>query len=229
LQNIVFRFACLDTLKASLEDHVDDLELPLPGDNSAAEGEWLFAEFVAEEESTIVPACVKDRGDGLCVCFQERDWQRLLGFAEGGGGPESTRASHVNLTGGTVLVIDTDSSVLSIVGAMLTSCGLTTETVHSAEEALEHLRRRAYDLLVVEPNLLGMSGLELCCELRKDAAHADVPVLMLASHTTERDVEEVMRSGANDFVGKPFRAHELRARAMLLIQAAQATRLARMA
>ncbi|HTU60568.1 MAG TPA: response regulator [Polyangiales bacterium] len=218
----------MDTLKASLEDHVDDLELPLPSDNSAAEGEWLFAEFVAEEESTIVPACVQDRGDGLCVCFQERDWQRLLGFADGNG-PESSRASHVHLTSGTVLVIDTDSSVLSIVGAMLSSCGLTTETVHSAEEALEHLRRRAYDLIVVEPNLLGMSGIELCRELRKDAAHADVPVLMLASHTTERDVEEVMRAGANDFVGKPFRAHELRARAMILIQSAQATRLARMA
>jgi DNA-binding response OmpR family regulator len=76
--------------------------------------------------------------------------------------------------------------------------------------------------VVVEPALNGMSGLELCERLRADAELRATPVLVLASHTTDRDLRELTRSGADDFVRKPFRAHELRARALGLIQQARA-------
>ncbi len=216
----MFRYPGLEALKATLSARVDDQELPLPGDRDASDGEWLLAEFIAEEGATVVPACVRDRGDGLCLCFQERDWQRLLGFAAGESG--CGQCGHGDAAAiacnATVLLVDTDSTVLSIVGAMLGGCGLGTETVHSAEEALDRLHRRHFDLVVVEPALLGMSGLELCRQLRTDARLADVPILVLASHTTGAEVREVLCSGADDFVGKPFRAHELRARALGLIQ-----------
>jgi CheY-like chemotaxis protein len=231
LQNIVFRFSGLEALQASLEACVEEQELPLPSDREAREGEWLLAEFVAADASTIVPACVQDRGAGLCVCFKERDWKRLLGFAKREAGcrdsipPED--CARADSLGGTVLLVDTDASVQSIVRAMLASCGLKTDTVHSAEEALDRLQRRPYDLVVVEPALVGMSGLELCRQLRADKSLGEVPILVLASHSTDQDVREALCSGADDFVGKPFRAHELRTRAVLLIQRGKFAREAR--
>jgi CheY-like chemotaxis protein len=189
----------------------------------------LLVTFAIGDEATTVAGRVRDRGNGLRLTFEERDWELLQRFSEGSGRPtlppvsisDTPRAICAPM-GARALVVDTDVGVLSIVRAMLEGCGVATDIAHGAEEALDLLRRRCFDLVVVEPALDGMSGLELCQRLRADPRLAKTPVLVLASHTTDRDVRDALCSGADDFVGKPFRAHELRARVLGLIQQARA-------
>ncbi|MGC4091921.1 MAG: response regulator [Polyangiaceae bacterium] len=229
MQGIVYTFDSLTELEALLETSGEDQELALPCRKGVCEGEWLLATFSAGDESASLPGRVCDRGQGLRLSFETRDWERLCNFASGDARPSipppcdaEPLGAVTAPAGASALLVDADANVSSIVRAMLEACGVATDTVHGAEDALDLLRDRRFDLVVVEPALNGMSGLELCQRLRADTELCDTPVLVLASHTTDRDLAELTRSGADDFVGKPFRAHELRARALGLIQQARA-------
>jgi two-component system phosphate regulon response regulator PhoB len=120
-----------------------------------------------------------------------------------------------------VLLVDDDQDIREVVGAMLDAVGLTVESSTSAEEALEKVRASAFDLLVLDWNLPGMTGIELCRLIRRDASLSTMPVLFLTAHASSRDVVEAFASGADDYVVKPFRAPELGARIFGLLRRAR--------
>jgi two-component system phosphate regulon response regulator PhoB len=117
-----------------------------------------------------------------------------------------------------VLLVDDDRDIREVVGAMLDAVGLTVESATSAEEALERVRAQSYDLLVLDWNLPGMTGVELCRLLRRDPRLSTLPVLFLTAHASSRDIVEAFASGADDYVVKPFRAPELGARIFGLLR-----------
>lgn len=78
------------------------------------------------------------------------------------------------------------------------------------------LRKETFDLLLMDWNVPGLDGLALVNWLR--AYHNDhVPVLMLSSRTSEQDVAHALMSGVDDYIVKPFRPMELRARVLKLL------------
>ena len=120
-----------------------------------------------------------------------------------------------------VLVVDDDRDIRDVIGAMLDAVGLNVESATSAEEALERVRARSFDLLLLDWNLPGMTGIELCRLIRRDRVLATLPVLFLTAHASSRDVVEAFASGADDYVVKPFRAPELGARIFGLLRRAR--------
>ncbi len=120
-----------------------------------------------------------------------------------------------------VLLVDDDQDIREVVGAMLDAVGLTVEALASAEEALERVRATPFDLLVLDWNLPGMTGIELCRLIRRDRVLSRLPVLFLTAHASSRDVVEAFASGADDYVVKPFRAPELGARIFGLLRRAR--------
>ncbi len=122
-----------------------------------------------------------------------------------------------------VLVVDDDRDIRDVVGAMLDAVGLTVDSVSSAEEALERMRAQSFDLVVLDWNLPGITGVELCRLVRRDPTLTTMPVLFLTAHASSRDVVEAFASGADDYVVKPFRAPELGARIFGLLRRARMT------
>ena len=120
-----------------------------------------------------------------------------------------------------VLLVDDDEDIRDVVGAMLEAVGLIVEPVNSAEDALERVRDAHYDLLVLDWNLPGMTGLELCRHVRREPNLAGLPVLFLTAHSSSKDIVEAFASGADDYVAKPFRAPELGARIFGLLRRAR--------
>jgi two-component system phosphate regulon response regulator PhoB len=120
-----------------------------------------------------------------------------------------------------VLVVDDEREVCEIVDAMLAAVGLSVESVGSAEAALDRIRAAGCDLVVLDCNLPGMSGLELCRLIRKDPAHATLPLLFLTAQTASQSVVDAFAAGADDYVTKPFRAPELGARILGLLRRAR--------
>jgi two-component system phosphate regulon response regulator PhoB len=120
-----------------------------------------------------------------------------------------------------VLLVDDDRDIRDVVGAMLDAVGLLVESATSAEEALERVRRSSFDLVVLDWNLPGMTGIELCRLIRRDPALSTLPVLFLTAHASSKDVVEAFASGADDYVVKPFRAPELGARIFGLLRRAR--------
>jgi len=120
-----------------------------------------------------------------------------------------------------VLLVDDDQDIRDLVGAMLGAVGLTVEASTSAEEALARVRTTSFDLLVLDWNLPGMTGIELCRLVRRDPLLSTMPVLFLTAHASSRDVVDAFASGADDYVVKPFRAPELGARIFGLLRRAR--------
>lgn len=91
--------------------------------------------------------------------------------------------------------------------------------VRSAEEGEEALATTRYDLLVLDINLTGMSGLDLLGEIRKKKDQT--PVLLLTARDAVRHRVEGLNAGADDYLVKPFDLDELLARCAALIRRRQ--------
>ncbi|MGH7283052.1 MAG: response regulator transcription factor, partial [Polyangiaceae bacterium] len=120
-----------------------------------------------------------------------------------------------------VLLVEDDPAMRDLVKSMLEADGLQVDTAESGEAAAERTVAETFDLMVLDWNLPGMSGIELCRKLRRDQRLAIMPILFLTGHASSRDVVEAFSSGADDFVSKPFRAPELNARILGLLRRAR--------
>lgn len=228
MNGIVCEFASYDELDEALSAGNDEQELGLPCCEEVRDGEWLVVTVTVGAESTSVAGRVEERGRGLCLTFQARDWDRLHGFARGGEPPSippTDRASTPKLVrarpGTRVLVVDDDSALQGIVGAMLETSGISPLSAGSAEEAYGLLSGDNVDLVVLDWSLPGMSGIELCKKLRAERRFGSLPILFLTAHSTSDELITAFAAGADDFVSKPFRAPELKARVLGLLRRAQ--------
>ena len=89
--------------------------------------------------------------------------------------------------------------------------------------AYEAIMQHAPDLIVLDLNLPGMSGIELCKYLREEARTADIPVIMLTARGEEIDKIIGFEVGADDYVTKPFSPRELVARVRVHLKRARKT------
>lgn len=224
MRGVLFEFEDLAVLASKLEEGAEEQELPLTQLGDVREGEWLLATIVVGGDSTSVAACAVDRGDGLRIAFADRDWERLRDFADVGGPPSSrfpappAPVSQLQTPQARVMIIDDDEGVRTVVASMLAHAGFHTVVVASAEEALATLRMQSVDLLVLDGCLPGLDGMTFCRRLREDPRLADLPVLLMSSHCSPCEVSATLAAGANDYVGKPFRAPELGARILGLLR-----------
>jgi len=87
--------------------------------------------------------------------------------------------------------------------------GFEVGDARSGDEALEQLRTDGYDLVLLDINMPGASGIEICRTIR---ATGDIPIVMLTVRNAERDKIQALEAGADDYVTKPFSMGELVAR-----------------
>jgi two-component system KDP operon response regulator KdpE len=108
-----------------------------------------------------------------------------------------------------VLVVDDSPQIRRALRTILISQGFVVMDARSGEEALDLIRKERVEIVLMDVNLPGMSGLETCREIR----HAsDVPIIMLTVRNSERDKVQAFDAGADDYIVKPFGAEELTAR-----------------
>jgi signal transduction histidine kinase len=126
----------------------------------------------------------------------------------------------VSLNDSRLLLVDDDPTVIQMMGRMLAQYP-NQRFATSGEAALRLAREAPPDLILLDANMPGMSGYEVCSALKADAALAHVPIIFVTSHNApEREVEALSR-GAVDFVAKPLAALQLTARVRTHLRAAQ--------
>ncbi len=113
------------------------------------------------------------------------------------------------MSGARILVVDDDPQIRRVLKVTLAGQGFEVEDARNGEEALERLRSHRVDLVLLDINMPGMSGLDVCRSVR---AGSEVAVIMLTVRDEEADTVEALDAGADDYVTKPFKPSELLAR-----------------
>jgi two-component system response regulator RegX3 len=108
-----------------------------------------------------------------------------------------------------LLVVEDEESISEPLSFMLEREGFEVAVADSGPKALEEFDRRGADLVLLDLMLPGVSGTEVCRQLR---ARSAVPVIMLTARDSEVDKVVGLELGADDYVTKPFSARELVAR-----------------
>jgi two-component system response regulator RegX3 len=113
------------------------------------------------------------------------------------------------------LLVDDDPGVLDVVAFMLRREGFDVAEERDGTAALESARRSAYDIVILDVMLPGISGTDVCRALR---AESDVPILMLTARDAEIDRVLGLELGADDYVTKPFSTAELLSRVRAILR-----------
>lgn len=113
------------------------------------------------------------------------------------------------MTSAMVLVVDDEPKIRDVVGEYLRRDGYVVRTASTGAEALELTRLHRPDLILLDMGLPDADGMDLARALR---AHAAIPIVFLTARAGEDDRVAGLRSGADDYVVKPFSPRELVAR-----------------
>jgi len=116
------------------------------------------------------------------------------------------------VSAGRILVVDDEPQIRRVMRTTLTATGYEVSDARSGEEAVEKLGDEKFDLILLDVNLPGMSGLEACRMIRRETLVPDVAIIMLTVRNAEKDKVEALDAGADDYVVKPFGTPELLAR-----------------
>lgn len=115
-----------------------------------------------------------------------------------------------------VLIVDSDEPVLSILNKAVQSAGMESKTVSCGEEALELVRKQSFDLILLDVNLQGMDGFQVIRSLR--AAGYTIPIMIVSSRKEDYDTLYGLDIGADDYITKPFNPVVLAAKVKALIR-----------
>lgn len=119
-------------------------------------------------------------------------------------------AAHVSRALKRVVVVDDEPAVGAAVRDLLLPEGIQVDTPTDPQTALPELLRAVPDLVILDVNMPGMSGWELCALLRRQSATREIPVLFLTGRREVRDRITAMQVGGSDYLSKPFGAEDLR-------------------
>jgi len=114
-----------------------------------------------------------------------------------------------------VLVIEDDVKLADLVRMYLERDGYRVNVCHDGREGLALARQRPPDLIILDLMLPGLSGVEICKQLRRDS---QVPIIMLTARSTEEDKLSGLDLGADDYITKPFSPREVVARVRTVLR-----------
>lgn len=125
-------------------------------------------------------------------------------------GEEAQNRPQMTSHAQTVLVVDDDPGIRALVRPHLQAAGFEVVTAESTDEALRLMAQHGLPhLAIVDINMPGRDGLELCREVHR---YSDLPIIMLTAVDDEKTAVRAIQDFAEDYVTKPFRPLELAAR-----------------
>ncbi|OGS21579.1 MAG: hypothetical protein A3J70_10150 [Elusimicrobia bacterium RIFCSPHIGHO2_02_FULL_61_10] len=113
--------------------------------------------------------------------------------------PHNVRHEHWP---GTILVVDDEPRLRTILQEFLQLHGFTVQTAASGEEALERMERTAPTVVLLDVRLLGMDGLSTLKKIKAMPSHPTV--IMMTGMEEEDLMTQALAAGANDYIVKPF-------------------------
>jgi two-component system, OmpR family, KDP operon response regulator KdpE len=115
-----------------------------------------------------------------------------------------------------VLVVDDEPALRKVLQASLTARGFSVEEAVHAEQAIDMLPQRDFDLILLDINMPGMGGIQACRRIR--TLRPGLGIVMVTVRDAEHDMVQALEAGADDYITKPIRFGELVARLRAVIR-----------
>ncbi len=112
----------------------------------------------------------------------------------------------------TVLIVDDNPDNLGVLGSIVAENKHIPGFATSGTEALDYIKEKRPDLILLDIMMPGMDGFEVCRRLKQDTTLADIPIIFLTAKTEKEEVIAGLELGAVDYVTKPFNKKELMTR-----------------
>lgn len=120
-----------------------------------------------------------------------------------------------------ILVIDDEEDIREVLVYHLQREGYTVRALRDGRQALAESKRNPPDLILLDLMLPGMSGLDLCRELKRYRETSAIPIMMVTAKGEESDIVAGLELGADDYVTKPFSINVLLARVRAVLRRRQ--------
>ncbi len=111
--------------------------------------------------------------------------------------------------GKSVLVIDDENSVGTLLKINLHQKGFNVETAESGAEGILKAGEKHFDLIILDIALPGMDGIEICQTLKESESYSEVPIVMISSRSDSVTMEKAKLAGAVEYMVKPFTFEDL--------------------
>ncbi len=120
-----------------------------------------------------------------------------------------------------ILLVEDDFDMCLATKVVLERGGFAVVETENAEQALQEAFTGAFDLVIADIGLPGISGVKLCELLRSDRRTGGIPIILLTSLRRTHEKVEGLRTGADDYITKPYEPAELVARVEALLRRAK--------
>ena len=117
-----------------------------------------------------------------------------------------------------ILVVEDEAPLAELLKYNLEASGYSVDVATRGDEAETRLQERAFDLILLDWMLPGLSGIELCRRIRSRTETQAIPIVMLTARGDEAERVRGLTTGADDYVVKPFSIPELAARIKAILR-----------
>ncbi|MFE4105164.1 hybrid sensor histidine kinase/response regulator [Almyronema epifaneia] len=120
-----------------------------------------------------------------------------------------------------ILVVDDEADNFDVIEILLFQDGYQLNYAHSGATALNRLDRLKPDLILLDVMMPGLSGIEVCHQIKTHAEWQHIPVIIVTALDSKEDLVRCLEAGADDFISKPINGLELRARVRSMLRIKQ--------
>ena len=108
-----------------------------------------------------------------------------------------------------ILIADDSATIRKLVSFTLKFTGYNVQTANDGKEALDILRKRKFDVVIIDILMPVMSGFELLSKIKNDEKLKNTPCVILTTEGDEENRQKGIELGADSFMAKPFQPQEL--------------------
>jgi two-component system, OmpR family, phosphate regulon response regulator PhoB len=117
-----------------------------------------------------------------------------------------------------LLLVEDDAALTELLRYTLEKDGFDVIHTGNGEEAIFRTREQKFDIAILDWMVPGLSGIEICRQLRRQESTANLPIIMLTARVDEQDRIRGLDTGADDYITKPFSPRELVARIKAILR-----------
>ncbi|SIR29546.1 response regulator transcription factor [Halanaerobium kushneri] len=114
-----------------------------------------------------------------------------------------------------ILIAEDDESISRLISYKFKNQNLESEVVTDGDQVLPEIEKGVYDALILDLMLPVLDGMSILNKIREN--NIEIPVLILSARSQEKDILKALKSGADEYLTKPFRPEELIIRLKMLL------------